>query len=285
MIKKITNALPILCRQWLAPLALGCALCQASNAGPSQADNRPTLAIVIDDIGYHRSSAQKLIALPYELTFSVLPISPYGKELAELAWIRGKEVMLHIPMATQTNAKLDPGGIALNMPPTHITELIATHIASYPQASGINNHMGSRLTELEPAMGAVMQALTAQDLFFIDSRTSAQSVAYDQAKKAGLQTAKRDIFLDNEQSIVAIAMQLEKAVALAEKNGNAVAIGHPYPETYAALKRQLPLLTTRVKVVPSSTLLRNLSHNQREPAHTTSQTNLSNRPWLQGLSK
>ncbi|BFM13139.1 hypothetical protein R50072_32920 [Simiduia litorea] len=274
-----------LCRQWLAPLALGATLFPAGHAAPSQYDPKPRLAIVIDDIGYNRDNAQKLIALQYELTFSVLPKSPYAKELTELAWIRGKEVMLHIPMATQTNAKLDPGGIPLNMRPDRITELIATHLASYPKASGLNNHMGSRLTELEPAMAAVMKALAAQKLFFIDSRTSAQSVAFEQAKKAGLQTAKRDIFLDNEQSVSAIVAQLEKAVALAERHGSAIAIGHPYPETYAALKSHLPLLANRVEVVPSSTLLRELSHNKRDPVHIFSQASASNRPWLQGLSK
>ena len=266
-------------------MALGATLFSICHAAPSQTDPIPTLAIVIDDIGYNRDSARKLIALQYELTFSVLPKSPYAKELANLAWMRGKEVMLHIPMATQTNSRLDPGGIPLDMPPDSITTLVSAHLANFPQARGINNHMGSRLTELKPAMTAVMKALKPDDLFFIDSRTSAQSVAFKHAKEAGLQTADRDIFLDNEQSVAAIAAQLEKAVVLAEKNGSAVAIGHPYPETYAALKSHLPLLANRVKVVPSSTLLRELSHNKREPAHTFNQASTSNRPWLQGLNK
>lgn len=274
-----------LCRHWFLPLAASALIHPFCIAETSQANSKPILSIVIDDIGYNRASARKLIALPYPLTFSVLPQSPFGKELAQLAWIRGKEVMLHIPMATQTNSKLDPGGIPLSMPTARITELLTEHIHNFPQAIGINNHMGSRLTEISPAMDAVMQALKPEDLFFIDSRTSAQSVAFNQAKKAGLAAAKRDVFLDNEQSVAEIAAQLEKAVALAEKNGSALAIGHPYPETIAALQAHLPELMARVELVPSSIIMRTSSHNLREPYRIYNDATIVNTPWTQASTK
>lgn len=247
--------------------------------------DKPMLSIIIDDIGYNAITARALIRLTGPISFSVLPQAPHSQELAQLAWMRGRDVMLHVPMATHTGARLDPGGISLAMTPSEITHLLQQHLQHFPQALGVNNHMGSRLTEMSSAMLPVMRALKPHNYYFVDSRTSAESVAYRVARQQGLSAAKRDVFLDNDQNPMAIAQQLEKAVKLAEKNGAALAIGHPYTNTLAVLAAQLPSLAGRVQLVPSSHYVRLASHNPRDEHHIFNPNWQVKTPWLQGSLK
>ena len=108
-----------------------------------------------------------------------------------------------------------------------------------PKAIGVNNHMGSRFTNDHQGMLAALTAIKGQSLFFVDSMTSSQSIAYETAQELGIKTARRDIFLDNEQNGAKIKAQLDKLVKRAKQNGSAIGIGHPYPATLATLKKEL----------------------------------------------
>ena len=124
-------------------------------------------------------------------------------------------------------------------------DLIRRSLAELPGASGTNNHQGSLATEDQRLMGLVMEELRDRDQYFLDSRTSAKSIAESSARKAGLQAARRNVFLDNHQNEAAIRRQWDKAVARALKKGESIAIGHPYPETLAVLDRALPELKNK----------------------------------------
>ncbi|UTA48463.1 divergent polysaccharide deacetylase family protein [Simiduia sp. 21SJ11W-1] len=259
---------------------------QATGAQPTSQTTAATrtlgkLAIIIDDIGYQRATADALIALPYPISFAVLPVAPHSQALAKNAWLRGRDVLLHIPMATVNHAKLDPGGLPADLPATHIQRRLHAHFDAFPQAQGMNNHMGSLLTSQPLAMQAVMLALAERGKYFVDSKTSSQSVAFSLARQQGITTAERDVFLDNDQSPAAIRQQLHQAIALAQAQGYALAIGHPYPNTLAVLEAELAKLDKQVELVPLYSFLRHLSHNQTEVRHTQSVNWRLKTPWKQ----
>jgi len=119
---------------------------------------------------------------------------------------------------------------------------LAAAFKAVPFTSGINNHEGSRMTAEPVAMAWLMGELQRRNKFFVDSRTSAKTVAAAEAQKIGLPSVSRDVFLDNERTEPAITAQLQEAIRLARKHGSAVVIGHPYPQTLAVLERELPKL-------------------------------------------
>ncbi|WP_162141170.1 divergent polysaccharide deacetylase family protein [Simiduia agarivorans] len=256
----------------------------AAGAEPAPAD-KPLLAIVIDDIGYKRQIAEDLIALPLELTFAVLPRAPHSQALAQRAWLNGREYMLHVPMATQAGNRLDAGGLYDTMDSGTIQQLVNDHLNRFPAASGINNHMGSRLTEMVLPMRAVMETLAPRRLYFLDSKTSRRSVAWQEAKRAGLETVQRDVFLDNEPSAAAIQVQLDKALNIAHEQGFALAIGHPYPDTLAVLRANQAKLNATVKLVPVSQYMRTASHFERDSYHTLDRFWALKAPWRQASTK
>lgn len=227
----------------------------------------PRIAIIIDDIGYRFDEGRELIELPYPLTFAFIPFSPYGARLADLAKQLNKPVMLHAPMATLNESKWEA---SLN-PTMARTELIASldaMLADIPHVTGVNNHGGSLFTQSRESMQWLSEALAERELFFVDSRTTAQSVAKEEAQRVNIPFNERDVFLDNERDLPAIDSQLDKLVAIALKHGEAVAIGHPYPETLQALKARLPLLAAQgVEVVGIELLL-----NRHRPVLSQSQT-------------
>lgn len=222
----------------------------------SASAGQPRIAIIIDDLGYNRHNGQAIVDLPAAVTCAVIPFSPHGQTLAQSASRSGKEVLVHMPMAAQHQARLDRGGLRLGMTEQELQDQVRLALDQLPEARGLNNHMGSALTEQNQPMGWLMGELKAHQLFFVDSRTSGRSVALSQARRAGLANAGRDIFLDNERSLVAINNQFNKLIKLARQRGHAIAIGHPYPETVHYLQQVLPLLKQAgVRVVPVSQLL------------------------------
>lgn len=273
----------------MKPFVFCCALLLTLTAGAASSDPahsaKPLLAIVIDDIGYKRQLAEELIALPLELTFAVLPQAPHSQSLARRAWMNGREYMLHIPMATQTGTKLDAGGLYDSMDSATIQRLINEHLNRFPAASGINNHMGSRLTEMPLPMRAIMETLVPKQLYFLDSKTSRRSVAWQEARRAGLDSIQRDVFLDNDPNPKAVQIQLNKAIEVAQDQGFAVAIGHPYPGTLAVLRANHEKLNATLKLVPASQLMRTVSHFNREPYHTLDRFWHLKAPWKQASSK
>ncbi|HEY0703991.1 MAG TPA: divergent polysaccharide deacetylase family protein [Candidatus Acidoferrales bacterium] len=204
------------------------------------------LAIIIDDMGYDRSAADAVIALPFPLTVSVLPHLPVSSEIAEEAFRRGDEVLLHLPMQSESEAvKAEEIELRVGMNPAQVSSAVEGMLDTVPHVVGVNNHQGSRATSDVALMQALMPVLRGRGLFFIDSRTDAKTVAYDMAKRDGVRAASRKIFLDDVGTRTAIVAQLELAARDASRDGFAIAIGHPRPATIAALAEEVPRLEAR----------------------------------------
>jgi len=216
-------------------------------------------AIVIDDLGGDMTAAQELLRLPYGLTFSVLPYLAHSATVAEEAHRVGREVMLHLPMEAEPGSlvALGKGAIRVGMPGREVADAIAGDLASVPYVRGVNNHMGSRATADPHLMAEVMSALASRHLYFIDSRTTVSTVAYDAARGEGVPTFFRSVFLDDKEDTAYSLRQLEAFRRIIEQRGAALAIGHPHPTTIEALAKFLPELErSDVELVPPSELVR-----------------------------
>jgi uncharacterized protein len=209
---------------------------------PAQAGK---LILIIDDIGNNHELGERAVNLPGQVNLAFLPHTPWAEKLANQGWKNGHTVMLHAPMANTGDARLGPGALTEGMSRQNLQQTLLDDIRAIPHVEGVNNHMGSQLTREVEAMTWVMEVLDQQGLFFVDSRTTAASVALKQARQAGIPAMSRDIFLDNDRSEAAIRQQFEQALQLASHHGQAVVIGHPYPETLDFLERELPGLTNR----------------------------------------
>jgi polysaccharide deacetylase 2 family uncharacterized protein YibQ len=215
-------------------------------------------AIIIDDLGENLEAARQLLALPYSLTFSVLPHLRDSAETATQAYRAGHEVMLHLPMEPEAGPHASPGEgeIRVGMTSFEIERILQSDLASVPQAVGVNNHMGSRATADPRLMAAVMGSLARRHLYFVDSRTTAASVALEAARRQGLPAFYRSVFLDDTESVPYTLGQLRQFRRVLEDQGAALAIGHPYPTTIAALAKFLPELERDdVELAPPSRLL------------------------------
>ncbi|MEW6427730.1 MAG: divergent polysaccharide deacetylase family protein [Thermodesulfobacteriota bacterium] len=221
------------------------------------AGNHPRLAIIIDDMGYHRQVGQALIAMPVRLSFAFLPHAPFAGELLRAARAKGSDILLHLPLEPKDRS-WDPGAGALQvaMPAATMAKIFADDLAAVPGAIGVNNHMGSRFTEDRRAMTTLVQLLADNRLFFLDSSTTANSVGYDVARAAGLAAGRRDVFLDNDLNPAAIARQLGEAVRIARQHGGAIAIGHPKQPTLDSLRRFIADPPADVEIVAVHQLIR-----------------------------
>ena len=164
--------------------------------------------------------------------------------------------MIHLPMETASHRKLDKGGLKDDMSRARMVTIVRQAFLRIPEARGLNNHMGSVLTSEEQPMEWLMQELSLNHYYFVDSRTTASSVAEDVARHYGLRTGGRDIFLDNVRDLGKINEQFNKLLHIARHRGHAIAIGHPYPETIQYLQGVVPLLKKAgIELVPASELL------------------------------
>jgi polysaccharide deacetylase 2 family uncharacterized protein YibQ len=223
----------------ITPLA---AVSTTSSSHPaSQSDpRRARLAIVIDDLGHDRDQGDALFQLSYPLTLSVLPHLSNSSEIAEEAYRRGYQVMLHLPIASTGGGTDEPIELHPGMDSSVVGEEFAAMLDTVPYAAGVNNHEGSLGTSNRNLMDELMPFLRQRNLFFIDSRTTAATVAETAAHEAGVPTTSRNVFLDDEQSAGAIRKQFSLAIRDAKKNGSALAIGHPHPQTLQVLTEMLP---------------------------------------------
>lgn len=217
------------------------------------------IAIIIDDFGQNFGEREKsLLKLGYPLTFSVLPNLPYSEKIAKEAHSKGWEIMLHLPMEPQgyPGPGKNPGKSAIftDMNDLEIARTVEEAIKSIPYLSGVNNHMGSKATEDEKVMAVVLDEIENNNLFFVDSATSPNSVGYYLAVKKGLRVGKRKIFLDNEDDKEYIKKQLRLLAKEAERDGYAIAVGHVQRKWISvALAEELPLMKKKgIKVVPVS---------------------------------
>lgn len=212
------------------------------------------VAIVIDDIGY-RYTDKHALTLPGAITYSILPHTPHGKTLALQANAQKNEVLLHIPMEAENGKKLGPGALTSNMNEAQIVDSLKASFAEIPFAIGINNHMGSHLTQLNDSMTWTMSFLKRHHLLFLDSKTSPNSKAGNIAKILGVPVKRRHIFLDNQLTQAYISKQFQQLIRYAKNQEFAIAIAHPHPETVAALQQLIPTLAENdIQLVPLSAL-------------------------------
>ena len=224
-----------------------------SAAGPSTG---PRLAIIIDDLGSDPGAAEAIFALGYPLTISVLPNHEHSADIAREAHRRGFQVMLHLPMQSVANETPEAQELHPGMPATEVAALVDQFLQDVPGAVGVNNHQGSQATADAALMDELMPVLRDHRLFYVDSRTTAATVAYDTARDFGVRSAFRNVpFLDDVSEVAAIRKQLQSALRGAREKGEAVAIGHPRPAMLQALREILPQAQTQgVHLVPASEL-------------------------------
>lgn len=248
-------------------LLLGLVL-MATGAPVRAADGPPLVALVIDDLGYRLGDGRRAVLLPGEVTLSFLPHTPHATRLARLAVAHGREVMVHLPMEAGNGKALGPGGLTSTMDRDAFRDTVTAALATLPMAAGVSNHMGSLLTRREQSMGWLMGLLRERHpgLYFVDSRTSGGTVAGPTAAAHGIPTHTRDVFLDHHRDPALIRDQLRRLVAVARREGFALGVGHPYPETLEVLEAELPGLAAEgVRLVPVSTLIRHAQHRRHLP--------------------
>ena len=218
---------------------------------------RPRVAIVIDDFGVSAEEARCFLNLKFPVALSILPFLDQSQEVARMAQAKGRDIMLHMPMQPREWPAVDagPGVLLVSMDEKEIKARARAALKAVPHIVGVNNHMGSRFTEDAQRMDWVLGEIKEQNLFFLDSLTSSRSQGYNEARRLGLITGRRTIFLDNVKSIEAIRIQLKRLVAHARQSGWAIGIGHVYPVTCQALKSEYNYLKTQVDLVPITTLL------------------------------
>jgi polysaccharide deacetylase 2 family uncharacterized protein YibQ len=198
------------------------------------------VALVIDDLGRSLAEVDALERLGVPLTYAVLPYETQTAEVTAALLRHGEEVLCHLPMEPRAGADPGPGALRLGMSPDEIRRSTLAALRAVPGAVGVNNHMGSGLSADPPSMGAILAVLAAHGLFFLDSRTSAQSVGYQLAAALGVPAAERQVFLDDDPSPRAVRGEFLRLLELARGRGEAIAIGHPHPATLAALAEEVP---------------------------------------------
>jgi hypothetical protein len=220
--------------------------------------HRPKMAIVIDDLGEDNHISKELLDWNLPITFSILPFTSNSRTLAQKAHERGKEVILHLPMEPHGYPKIKPGeGVLLyEMDEENLLHQLSKDIEAIPYITGVSNHMGSRLMEDPEKVRIILTELKRRSLFFLDSRTTPQTVGLQTAQSIGLRTMERSLFLDHSQDIREIKQNLERLAQLSLKTGRAIGIGHPYPSTLKSLKEMIPKIQEKgIDIVPLSSMM------------------------------
>lgn len=235
--------------------------------------DRPRVVVVIDDLGLNRPASRAVAALPGPLTLAYLPYASDLERQTAAARGAGHELLVHMPMEPERGG-IDPGPMALtrDASPAELDRRIDWNLTRFDGFVGINNHMGSRLTAHRPQMTRVLRTLKARGLLYLDSRTSARTVGAAVAGDLAVPFAERDIFLDNERTPAAVRTQLRKLERKAHRDGSAIAIGHPYPETVAVLTQWLASLDDKGLVLaPLSAVVRERMRPTAVAVHTGTQ--------------
>jgi polysaccharide deacetylase 2 family uncharacterized protein YibQ len=226
-------------------------------APPSPPENR--VAIIIDDMGDSLEALQEVCDLGQPVTISILPFSRYAEETARIAHENGLEVMLHLPGESLNHEEGNSSTLGLiksEMSEEEVRTLVEDSLSRIPYVKGVNNHMGSKITQEEPVMRPILDFLKSRGLYFIDSRTTAESIAFDLALKMGLRAAYRNVFLDSSVGVDYSKKRIIDLFRLSQKTGRAIAIGHPFPETLQALRENIHLLKKyKIKPVYASEII------------------------------
>lgn len=230
-------------KRWFLPVVLQMFLLIAPLAMAGQ------LAIVIDDVGYRQKEDNAVYALPKAVSVSIIPVSPYATARAKQAFAQQRDVMIHLPMQPQNNVAIEAGALRVGMSLAEIEQQVREARNVVPYAIGLNNHMGSLATSDRPTMEKLMSVLSAQQLFFLDSKTSGKSVASQVAKEKGIATLDRHFFLDDSNELADVQRQYQASLAYARKHGLAIVIGHPRPNTLTVLQQGLANLPKDIELV------------------------------------
>jgi polysaccharide deacetylase 2 family uncharacterized protein YibQ len=232
----------------------------AEKEPPAKKAFRGQVALIMDDMGNSLETLDELIALRRPVTVSVLPYGTYADETARAAHENGLEVLLHLPLESVNNHEAmanTEGMILAGMAEPDIVRSFESSYARVPFTAGTNNHMGSRFTAERDLMRAILRPLRMKGLFFVDSRTTSKTVALDEARRMGIPSIERDVFLDADADRGRIRGRLIELFQKARKKGHAVGICHPFPETLAVLKSSFFLLDSYgLEAVPVSRLVR-----------------------------
>jgi polysaccharide deacetylase 2 family uncharacterized protein YibQ len=203
---------------------------EAAAAAGKQRQERPQprvrIAVVIDDVGYNLEELDVFLHFPAPITLSVLPNLPYTEESARRIAAAGKELLLHLPMESENGSDPGPGAILTSQEDEQIRRLLAASFDQVPQAAGMNNHMGSRATADQRIMNVVMETLKENGRYFLDSRTTPETLGAETSRAYAVPYLKRDIFLDNEPRAEAIQQALREGIEVARRQGSAILIGH-----------------------------------------------------------
>jgi hypothetical protein len=238
--------------QWILKTFLFLLACSTSSAYPEK-----LASIIIDDLGNSYEHGQTIVDFPAPLTLAILPQTGFAKELATRAHKNHKEIMLHLPLQSIEHHNHSPGTLDLHMSRHEFVQQLKTNLVSVPYISGINNHMGSLLTQHPGHMNWLMEEISRLDnMYFIDSLTSKKSVAAIFATKHQVPSLVRDIFLDPDYKPETIRKQFNRFIHIANNQGYAIAIAHPHPATLAFIRAHLYELDEHdIKLVPVSTLI------------------------------
>lgn len=239
---------------------------QQNAANWASVGNNAKIAVVIDDVGLSYDTSMEFTEMAGPLTLAFLPYAELLPEQTQTLKSVGHELMVHLPMEPKNEAA-DPGPNALlvDLDPEEFERRIEWNLSRFGDFVGVNNHMGSLLTEKPALMVRVMVHLRRGGFLFLDSLTSPNSVAARAAKATGVPHISRDVFLDNERDMEAIMVQLAKTEQIAKRRGYAIAIGHPYPETMKALNFWTAGLGAKgISLVPLSQIVA----EQEQVSHT-----------------
>jgi polysaccharide deacetylase 2 family uncharacterized protein YibQ len=210
---------------------------------PRPPERRGTVALVIDDAGNNLRELEPFLAFPGPLTIAVLPGLPHSAEAARRIRAAGKEVFLHQPMEALGGQNPGPGAVYSGMDGAEIRRIISGNIDEIGPIAGLNNHQGSKITMDERTMETVLALCRERGIYFLDSRTTADTAAPEAARRLGIKIGERDVFLDNVQDKAAMVNSLEAGLARAESRGAAVMIGHTWsPELAPVLTDLYPKL-------------------------------------------
>lgn len=205
------------------------------------------IAIVIDDFGHHDNAAiAKFINLPFTITYAIIPGLPHSQNVARKLERLRKTVIVHMPMeAMEKQVETNGYELRVGMPAEEIRNRVRKARTLLPYAVGMNNHMGSRATQDEALLQALFEELRASKYFFLDSRTIETTKAFSLAKSNGLEAALNDTFLDSVEELDAVRKKVWRLAEIAERNGTAIGIGHPYAITLQAMQEIVPVLEQR----------------------------------------
>jgi len=233
------------------------------------------IALILDDVGYDLAALKRALKLPYPMAISIIPNAPHAVRAAEMAHAAGDVVMLHLPMEPanpEFSHRMDDAFLQVGMSRNDVRRIMLADLARIPYVAGVNNHMGSRLTTLAEPMRWVMDVCRERGLFFVDSRTSKESVAAKTAREEGLAWGERRVFLDNNLKEKDLEESWQVAKRKMSQHIPVIVIGHPHGATLDFLETHVKVADVR-RIFPLKKLL-----FAGHPAHVPANESLNIRP-------